>query len=119
MRMGPAHVARDGGVCAAVAALRAEDDPAPLIEALRRHIARLEQDPVCFGRPRGRGAPWLTGVADVDRHLPAQGLARSGLHDVAPRAYGDQPAAMGLALALAMCRLAEAEERRPDRKSVV
>ena len=53
------------------------------------------------------------GLPELDRHLPAQGLARGGLHDVSPRAHGDQPAAMGFALALALRRLADAQERRP------
>ena len=53
------------------------------------------------------------GLPELDRHLPAQGLARGGLHDVSPRAHGDQPAAMGFALALALRRLADPQERRP------
>jgi protein ImuA len=45
--------------------------------------------------------------------LPVQGLQRSGLHDVSPRAYGDQPAVMGFALALVLRRLSDVGERRP------
>ncbi len=37
----------------------------------------------------------------------------AGLHDVAPEAYGDFPSACGFALALAVRRLADTEERRP------
>ena len=55
----------------------------------------------------------MTGLPDLDRHLPEQGLLRNGLHDVSPRAYGDAPAAMGFALALALRRLADTQERRP------
>jgi protein ImuA len=53
------------------------------------------------------------GVPALDRHLPAQGMARGGLHDVSPLSHGDQPAAMGFALALALRRLSDAQERRP------
>lgn len=80
---------------------------------LRDHIARLEQGHAQFEKPKSRAQPWLTGLAELDRHLPAQGLQRAGLHDVSPRAYGDQPAAMGFALALALRRLADPQERRP------
>ena len=115
MRMGPAHhAARGGETCAAVTAFRrGEEDPAPLIASLRAHITRLEQGHAQFQRQKTRAAPWLTGLPELDRHLPAQGLARGGLHDVSPRAHGDQPAAMGFALALALRRLADAGERRP------
>jgi protein ImuA len=92
---------------------RQREHAAPLIDALREHVARLEQGHARFQRQWMRAAPWLTGLAGVDRHLPAQGLARGGLHDVSPRAHGDQPAAMGFALALALRRLSDAGERRP------
>ena len=84
-----------------------------LVAALRRHISRLEQAQAQFERRPQRGAPWSTGLAAVDSHLAAQGLARLGLHDVAPAAYGDMPATMGFALALALRRLAGGSERRP------
>jgi protein ImuA len=85
-----------------------------LVAALRRHIARIEQAlPDTGRRDRPRSEPWTTGVAVIDRHLAATGLARVGLHDVAPAAYGDMPAAMGFALALALRRLADPAERRP------
>ena len=111
MRMEPAHGARAGSIRAA--ALRQGENLAPLIAGLRRHIAGIEQaQPPIGGAPR-RGLPWTMGLPELDRHLPAQGLLRSGLHDVSPYSYGDQPAAMGFALALAVRRLADAEERRP------
>jgi protein ImuA len=111
MRMEPAREMRAGGVCASVPGRKSEIGP--LIEALRRHIARIEEAHAQFGRPKARGQPWFTGVAELDSHLPAQGLLRTGLHDVAPAAYGDMPAAMGFALALALRRMADAGECRP------
>lgn len=113
MRMEPAVRARGGEALAAVVAFHRQAEAAPLVAALRQHIARLEQAEARFTRDRSRSAPWRMGVAGLDRHLPDQGLARSGLHDVAPAAYGDQPAAMGFALALALRRLSDPDERRP------
>jgi protein ImuA len=114
MRMEPAqHGARGGETCAGVTPFRQGDDVAPLIAALRAHITRLEEGHARFERQRSRVAPWAMGLPELDRHLPAQGLLRGGLHDVSPRAHGDQPAAMGFALALALRRLADAGERRP------
>ena len=114
MRTGPAHHgARGGETCAGVTPFRQGDHVAPLIESLRALITKAEQGHAQFQRPRGKNAPWLLGLAEADRHLPAQGLQRAGLHDVSPRAYGDQPAAMGFALALALCRLSDPQERRP------
>lgn len=114
MRMGPAHHgARSGETRAGVTPFRPGEDLSPLLEALRAHIARLEQGHAQFQRQKAKAAPWVTGLAEIDRHLPAQGLPRAGLHDVSPRAYGDQPAAMGFALALALRRLADPQERRP------
>jgi protein ImuA len=69
----------------------------------RRYGTR--QDPLRFH--------WTTGLAEIDRHLPALGLPRDGLHDVTPAAYGDFPAASGFALALMARRLADPSERRP------
>mgnify|MGYP000066448713 CR=1 FL=1 len=98
MRIGPAHqAARSGDACAAVtpfrpAAHQESGDAGRLLATLRDHIARLEQGHAQFERQKSRAQPWLTGLAELDRHLPAQGLQRSGLHDVSPRAYGDQPA---------------------------
>lgn len=114
MRMEPAqHGARGGETCAGVTHFRQGDDVAPLIEALRAHITRLEQGHAQFERQRTRSTPWAMGLPEIDRHFPAQGLARGGLHDVSPRSYGDQPAALGFALALALRRLSDPQERRP------
>lgn len=114
MRMGPAqHAAGDKETCAAVSPFRRGESIAPLLAGLRAHIARLEQAEGRFERRRGKAAPWLMGLPELDRHLPAQGLLRAGLHDVSPRAHGDQPAAMGFALALALRRLSDDQERRP------
>ncbi len=110
MRLETPHV-RGGGF--AVPESRRNDEVLPLVEALRRHIDRLAQGQVRLDRGRSRGAAWTTGLAGIDAHLPAQGLCRAGLHDVTPRSYGDMPAAMGFALALAVRRLADPAERRP------
>ena len=113
MRMGPAHRgARSGETCAAVTPFR-QGDASPLIDTLRAHITRLEQSQLRFEKQRTRAAPWVMGLPELDGHLPAQGLARAGLHDISPRRYGDQPAALGFALALALRRLSDAQERRP------
>jgi protein ImuA len=110
--MEPAHNARTGSFCAAV--LRGGEDVKPLVEALRQHILRIEQAQAQFEKvSRGRSEAWTLGVPELDRHLPVQGLMRAGLHDVSPRAYGDAPAAMGFALALALRRLTDKQERRP------
>ncbi len=85
----------------------------PLMAALRRHIARLERSHPLLEKPHARSRPWTLGLAEIDAHLAAQGLARAGLHDIRPAAYGDMPAAMGFALALALRRLADPTERRP------
>lgn len=114
MRMGPAqHAAGAKETCAAVSPFRRGENIAPLMESLRAHIARLEQAQGQFERRKGKISPWVMGVPELDRHLPAQGLLRAGLHDVSPRAHGDQPAAMGFALALALRRLSDGQERRP------
>lgn len=102
---------RGGGFAVPEACRRAE--VLPLVEALRRHVARLDQGQIRLDRGRSRGLPWTFGLDAVDAHLPDQGLARAGLHDVAPRAYGDMPVAMGFSLALALRRLADPAERRP------
>jgi protein ImuA len=87
---------------------------AQLLAALRLHISKLERRLPQLDRAAStRSKPWIFNVADIDRHLPETGLARRGLHDIAPRAYGDMPAAMGLALALALKRLADPRELRP------
>jgi protein ImuA len=111
MRMEPSRSERAGNFC--VSATRQGREIAPLIEALRRHIGRIEQAHAQFEKTRSRGQPWMLGVPEIDSHLPAQGLLRAGLHDVSPRAYGDQPAAMGFALALALRRFTDTQERRP------
>jgi len=83
-----------------------------LLAALRWQIAQLERSLPQFEKRSPEGQPWTIGIAAIDDHL-AQGLARHALHDVAPQAYGDMPAAMGFALALALRRLADVSERRP------
>jgi protein ImuA len=85
----------------------------PIMAALRRHIARLEQRGPQLERTHSRGEPWTLGLAEIDSHLAARGLARRGLHDITPAAYGDMPVAMGFAAALALRRLADPAERRP------
>ena len=107
----PARHQRTAG--SAIAESRGKEEHTALLAALRLHIMRLEQSlPQLDGRPRHIVA-WNTGLAAIDRHLPVGGLARSGLHDITPKRYGDLPAAMGFALALALRRLADPSERRP------
>lgn len=113
MRMKPAHAAGAKETCATVTSFRRGDDITPLMEGLRAHIARLERAQGQFERRKGKSTPWMMGLPELDRNLPAQGLLRAGLHDVSPQAHGDQPAAMGFALALALRRLSDAQERRP------
>jgi protein ImuA len=84
-----------------------------LMALLRRQIARMENTVIPLDRGHMKPAPWTVGVPPIDNHLPASGLARSGLHDITPTAYGDMPAAMGFALALALRRLADRNEHRP------
>jgi protein ImuA len=89
-----------------------------LLAALRARISRL--DPAgrtlrqeFVSREPGTRPRWTTGVEAVDSHLPEQGLARHALHDIAPHNHGDQPAAMGFALALAIRQLEVARRKRP------
>lgn len=109
--MEPARIMRAEAF--AVPPAKEKGDIAALLEALRRHIQRLEHSLPQLDRQHRRGEPWRLGVAAIDNHLAAQGLARTGLHDVSPASYGDRPAAMGFALALALRRMADAAEKRP------
>jgi protein ImuA len=91
-----------------------------LVARLRDRIARLEESQHRLEPKRGwqdRSAkpfdPWQFGVAAVDAHLPEQGLSRHALHDLAPERYGDTPATMGFALALAIRRLNGDQKQRP------
>lgn len=116
MPMEPSRSEGAGRFCVSAGQHKAE--ASALVEALRRHMARLEQAPPRFEksrfeRPGAREQPWTIGVREVDSHLPAEGLSHHGLHDVSPGTYGDQPAAMGFALALALRRLDDPQERRP------
>ena len=114
MRWKPAQQgARGRETCTAVTSFHPGGDLPALLAALRAQIDRLEQGQARFAPQAARNAPWRTGLSVLDRHLPAQGLQRAGLHDVSPLAPGDQPAAMGFALALALCRLDDGQERRP------
>ena len=115
MRMEPAqHGARGGETCAGVTPFRQGDDVAPLIEALRAHITRLEQGHAQFERQRSKSSALGDGPArDSTAISPRRAWRAAGLHDVSPRAHGDQPAAMGFALALALRRLGDPQERRP------
>lgn len=118
----PPVIAPATGSAAAPAVAKAPPERAEaqaLIARLREHIARTPgQGEAAHGphsrlRRRADAHPWTLGLPEVDRFLPAGGLAVAGLHDVAPHAYGDFPSACGFALALAVRRLAEAGERRP------
>lgn len=107
----PVHTLATGGF--AVALPEAEDDPSRLMALLRERIAKLENITPQLDKAGRSRKPWTIGIPDIDAHLASTGLARTGLHDVAPRHYGDMPAAMGAALALALRRLSDPTERRP------
>jgi len=85
-----------------------------LLERLRARVAGIEAAPNLIAPnpivPDGRTAPvpaqgWGFGLAAIDRHLPQTGLAADGVHEIAPAAYGDMPAALGFAAALSLRRL--------------
>jgi protein ImuA len=95
-----------------------------LVERLRARIAGLEAAPslIASTGPSEREAPapvpvpgqaWSFGLAEIDCHLPQGGLAANGVHEIAPAAHGDLPAAMGFAAALAVRRVqgSPADER--------
>jgi protein ImuA len=87
-----------------------------VIARLRDHIARMESHAPKLNAGRNiryRPEKWLLGVDAIDRNLPASGLARASLHDIAPAAYGDFPAASGFALGLALRHMQDETERRP------
>ena len=82
-----------------------------ILERLRARVAGIEAAPNLIAPIAGRlTAPgpaqnWALGLAEIDRHLPQIGLAADGVHEIAPAAYGDMPAALGFAAALGMRRL--------------
>jgi protein ImuA len=91
-----------------------------LLARLQDHIARIEQTRHQLAPRHGISdriakprRPWQFGVVAVDAHLPEQGLARHGLHDLAPFRYGDTPATLGFALSLAIQRLNIDRRARP------
>jgi protein ImuA len=83
-----------------------------LLERLRARVARIETggeaapSPTVEGPAPGAAQGWGLGLAEIDRHLPQAGLAGDGVHEIAPAAHGDMPAALGFAAALAVRRLA-------------
>lgn len=96
-----------------------------LLERLRARVARIEAGGVEAAPSPTIESPapvaaqgWGLGLAEIDRHLPRSGmtagLAADGIHEIAPAAYGDMPAALGFAVALAVRRLAaEPADERP------
>jgi protein ImuA len=91
-----------------------------LVARLRERIARMEDSHYRLEQKRERQdlsaglfLPWRFDVTAVDAHLPEQGLSRHTLHDLAPERYGDMPATMGFAAALAVKRLNVDQKRRP------
>ncbi|MEO9167374.1 MAG: hypothetical protein ABI230_03125 [Aestuariivirga sp.] len=90
-----------------------DDEPSCLLDALRQHIAQVEKATPQLDRGRSRSQPWIIGIPEIDAHIASSGLARSGIHDISPKAYGDIPAATGMATALALRRLKDPSERRP------
>ena len=113
MRLKPVPIVAAEGFCDPAAG--DEQRARSLVAALRQHIARMDGSAQRFDRRRrAAAAPWATGIAAVDAHLPLGGLARAGLHDVTPAAYGDSAAAMAFVVALALSAFAaDARDRRP------
>lgn len=97
----------------AVSGFKRREDISRLVEALRQHIARSERSHPQLAAEYPRSEPWRLGVDEIDAHLGPAGLARQGLHDIAPQSYGDMPAVMGFAVSLALRRLSDRTERRP------
>jgi protein ImuA len=93
-----------------------------LLQRLRTRIAGIEAAPGLI-TPAEWGSPspaqaWTFGLAEIDCHLPrgleGDGLATAAVHEIAPAAHGDLPAAMGFAAALAVRRLqSRPEDERP------
>jgi protein ImuA len=95
-------------------------DARALVTRLRDHIARMEQNQNRLDQKRNghdRSAKptrsWTFNLPTIDAHFPEQGLQRHGLHDIAPHRYGDNTAAMGFALGLAILRLESDRQGRP------
>jgi protein ImuA len=76
---------------------------AAIVDELRRRLPRMEGVAAT-----ARVLPF--GLAPLDGHLPRGGLALGALHEVAPHAHGDTPAAFGFLVAL----LARLSAREPD-----
>jgi protein ImuA len=113
-----AHAAPDPGVASPRAPGRGARSL--LLERLRARVARIEAGGIetpslTIERPAPVAAQgWGLGLAEIDRHLPQPGLAADGVHEIAPAAYGDMPAALGFAAALTVRRLAgEPADARP------
>src|ERR1700686_1366959 len=79
---------------------------AAIVDELRRLLPRMES---VGGAPRA--LPF--GLAAVDAHLPHGGLAIGALHEVAPQAHGDTPAAFGFLAALLARFTPSTPSRRP------
>lgn len=77
--------------------------PGASLAALKRRIAAIEGRGERFAEAPGAGArerAWRFGIEAIDAHLPAKGLARGGLHEIAPASHGDMGVALGFVLAL-------------------
>lgn len=66
---------------------------AAIVDELRRQLPRMEG-----ATAMTRALPF--GLAALDGHLPQGGLTLGALHEVAPQAHGDTPAAFGFVVAL-------------------
>ncbi|NNE21574.1 MAG: hypothetical protein HKN11_03100 [Rhizobiales bacterium] len=85
----------------------------PLLDKLRKAISRIEHREPQFavteapsGIAPGQPSPWNFGLAGIDPHLPRGRLETGAVHEIAGANYGESPAAMGFALALATRLLA-------------
>jgi protein ImuA len=66
---------------------------AAVVDELRRLLPRMES-------VGGAARVLPLGLSAIDAHLPHGGLAVGALHEVAPQAHGDTPAAFGFLIAL-------------------
>ena len=122
----------NGQVCPFSGPQHAPAASRPLLDKLRRQIARIEQKEPQFAvahttsgiepSPGSESSPgtnpdqhslWNFGLAEIDPHLPQGRLEPGAVHEIAGANYGESPAAMGFALALAT-RLMQARSARPN-----
>ncbi len=117
----------NGKICARTEPADMPETPAvrvnrPLLDRLRRQIARIENREPQFSieetapahLTEQQAAPWCFGLPEMDSRLPGHGLNPAAIHEVAGSSYGEMPAAMGFAAALAVRFIAaRGDDTRP------